>query len=395
MRCILLITFLLFAAVPLRGRPIRANVPADALLVALHGVGHGEDSLPGVYALDSDGALCLVVPYGREPRWSPDRRSIALLGGRDHPDAVCRIDVRSSDLEIVETGRTWADLPWLPNEFNCRPRGICWTPSGSDMLLWGRELAVGDMATPVGSMLCPFLVRLETAGQGRLPDPLVDPRASGKVDGVIGRVSFAPQGGFAYEWYGQQAWLSVGKPEVWFHDGGKKPDRKLVLPLPDCAGLVNPLWAPDGKWLAVDRIGEGGRTRTCVVVAADLGNAREAVSATGMAGKLNTAGIAWSPDATKILVKNTEMAHLGLGKIGIVELGGNGELRTFGGLNCDMQACWSPDGGRIAILQGAAIGADPYRVTGGMITIVSVRSEAPGIRHVPLPKGLVPVSIDW
>ena len=404
MRFRALLPFSLVLAHALHAAPIRSEVAPDSLLVSLQGIPHGGD-LPGVYALDSDGALRLVVPYGREPRWSPDRRRIALIGNREHPDALCCVDVRNSTLDVVSPARAWADMPWLPNEFSLRPKGLCWAGSSGGVVAWGSELTIGPMATPTGSMLCPFLVLAGKEDAREIPRNLVAPRETGKADGVVGRVSFGPEGAFAYEWYGRQAWLGGGAPEVWLHHAGGRPDEKLALSLPGSEGLMNPLWSPDGKWLAVDSVGSGGSSRVCVIVSADRSRVKQLVTAREAPGMFpikdvprkqkNTAGVEWSPDGKRMLVKETPMAHIALGQIGVVEIDGDGDVQGLGGMDYDMQACWSPDGRWMARLHGDGLRANPYTMEGAAIWIVEVGVEKPAMRAVRIPKGLKPISIDW
>lgn len=405
-RRILFIAVLFFLVRPLHAQSVRLNLKGDELLIAYQGREARKSEIPGIYALDKEGDLKLIVPYGREPRWSPDREKIAFLLDEGRGITVLnRIDVSKGERRRVVSAERWLDIPFLPNEFSIRPNGISWTPSSLEVVAWSV-----DRVSPVapnenqemhisGALICPFLIPYREQPDGILHSMLLDPELTNKRNGVIGRVSFKSSTSLAYEWLGRQAWAnSQQNPEVWIMDRETATDKMLIPPLPDSVGMMNPLWSPDGKWLAVDVVSESGDWRDCVIMLSNgegVRLLRSTVSPENRYRKYPWAGMAWSPQSDKLIVSCLYASHYQLSNLMVLDVNSinNENPLVVGSFGYISQACWSPDGKSFAFIDGSARGSEKFSST---LSVVSVKNVDDGsVRIVPPFKCLNPVSITW
>ncbi len=385
---------------------ILTSLRGDEALLVLRGVRGGPSGPQGVYALDSDGNVKLVVPSGRDVRWSRDHKSVVFLADESFPPVLYRIDVSTNSCHrIGDSGDCWRDVLFLPGQSTLRSHSLAWTPSGESVVAWGVYMA-GKRRPFQG----PFAVSILAKQSGLLIDlpmnrALIAPEAVKGDDGFIGAVSFGPADSIAYEWHSRQLWCGSQESEVWSYDRARKDAVRVHVPLSGCVGAMNPLWSPEGKWLAVDAILDSGRDRRCVILSADFKTVRDLPRPTiGKGDPPDTgyqsgwSGIAWSPDGTRILLAKLSADD------GLLEGGGLAVADVAeGGTALELsrqpivQACWSPEGSRIACLGivSPAVALGPARSRWVVLDILTVDGHEVHSRPVSLPKDMVPVSIDW
>lgn len=402
----LFVASLFLLAHQLHTQPVRAKLAGNELLIAYQGRESGKSEIPGIYALDKDGNLKLVVPYGREPRWSPDRKKFAFLldEGRGH-SLLYFIDVSKGERRRIIADEGWLDIPFLPNEFSIRPHGILWAPSSLEIVAWSVELlsrippSENQEIELHDTLLCPSIIPCRDQTRVGRYSALLDPGLTNKRNGVIGRVSFKDSTTLAYEWLGRQAWAnSQQNPEVWIMDRETATEKMLIPPFPGSVGVMNPLWSPDGKWLAVDVISESGDWRDCVIMPSDVEGVRllrSTVSPESRHRKYSWAGVAWSPQSDKMIVSCLYTSHFPMSSLLVLDVHSENSRNpvSIGSYGYISQACWSPDGKYIAYIDGATPGNE--RFTARRATVSVKNMDDGSARLVPSFKYLNPVSISW
>lgn len=397
-------------------RPIRYRLQGDELLMALvrdRGIGN---DLPGIYALDGDGNVHLVVAYGREPRWSNDRRKVAFIGDSFDSSAVYVVDIKK--MSYFRVSGEFLDTPVLPHDFCLRPKGIVWSPCDENIVLWSCDFSrkawrsspyIVEASRRIidqdpNILFCATKLNSDMQKKVLQDGGILLPGLTsfpGKRNGVFGRISFRNDGVVAYEWVGHLAWgVGQNNPEVWIFDPNKGTDERLDLSLANVAAYMNPLWSPDGKWLAVDVVDRDDGFRSCILVSSDfqrtisIRDRARGRSYSSRSDRVSFGGLAWCPSSGKIMLMS--LFHFSQrGGVSVFDISSPDEkqtMLTFGGPTGTSQACWSPDGEKIARIIGQPRGRSTYEVGEGRLNVVHMGAAA---RIVHLPSGMFPVSIDW
>jgi Tol biopolymer transport system component len=109
---------------------------------------------------------------------------------------------------------------------------------------------------------------------------------------------------------------------------------------PECDFTINPVWSPDGLWIAVERTGGA-------VSAAQSGLWLMRASDGGLVRRLARSGyeVDWSPDSRRVVFANAESEGAAPGDLYSVRIDGSGLRRlTRGAHTNDVAPAWSPDG---------------------------------------------------
>lgn len=380
------------------GRKLGAELDGTELLIecAKDGPAAG---IPGIYAMNSNGAVQLVIRDGGDPVWGPDHRKFcySLFGEQ--------IWLADLDLKIVQPVAKYGTLlNRFPDFWEPRSRlsTMAWLPDGTGILYW-YPMSVGLLLEDDECSVDAFMLilrRFTPDGSQAgffLRQP---PRGS-----AIGRVTFDSMGkGYAFETARPLPAFGWRDRDVYVR---RTPEEKpLALSLPfQAKGLLNPLWEPGSSRLAVDYLDQYGR-RYCVVGNLDSAKQWQRVPLPGLRYQEKIeciAGLEWAPSGERFLIEVFPVGRHG-DRVAVVNVapGREPHLEYFlPGHKGSLQVRWSPTGKRVAILHAgqrleterAAINVydleqdhdvDEY----GMLSHRSYRI-------VRLPEGLRPVSIDW
>lgn len=159
---------------------------------------------------------------------------------------------------------------------------------------------------------------------------------------------------------------------------------------PGVAELCNPMWRPGGGWLAVDRCGEGDERRTWLISRQSGAAVVIPVSQRWVNWQ---AAIAWSPTGELLLVAESSDGGVRLRDTRIVNCHDPARPvlgRQVSGTALTHQACWSPDGQTVAVLEG--MGGE---LAGDLGLGISIRALAGPGTVIYAPEDLVPVLLSW
>jgi hypothetical protein len=356
-------------------RSFGAKLSGRELLVELEKTKAGAEA-PGIYAIGEDGAITPIISYGRHPRWSPDHKRIAFQLGLETWVA----DLTDATMRPLEEISVFADSPYNVLTFTIA-HAIEWTPEGDGVIRWnGPDM---DHEGWVGAL---ELVRLN----GRPPwnsEELL-PGLRGKV----GRISISADGAYiAYEKVAPVLDIGVLDREVMIMHRKSGEATAVRLPELEAKWLLNPRWGPRGRRLALDCI-RANLTRFSVIH--DL--------ATGQIWRFTgksletrdwSEALEWSPDGRHLLLATGTDGGRGYTWTSLVEWDGESAprvIRDLGHCFHSYQACWSPTGDRVAVLQGDEFSLD--QATFPEVLICTLDNE---LTVVKIPDCLRPVSIDW
>jgi Tol biopolymer transport system component len=303
---------------------------------------------PGLLAVERDGQILLVDPERQRPtrtlvaspdnaapRWSPDGRTVLIVGGLG-PAAELRLVAPDGSPERRLTG-------------NSRPeRGAAWSPRG-DRLAYTLPRSLGpggsdDQAEPEEI----WLLDVVTGNDRKLVDGF-DPAWS--PDGR--RIAYATNGQRDQQGARENAIRIVGA------DG--QDDRRVLvvadlpadllpafgLPFkPATVRLRAPAWSPDGRQLVASADGH----TSLVLTFDDWGQGPRpwALAFEGGVGRAR-----WSPDGTRLAVESRPAT--GVDVVIVAEITSRRET-SIGGPTVGFQAfgpTWAPDGRRLALIAGS------------------------------------------
>jgi len=300
---------------------------------------------PGLVAVEQAGRVLLVDPEqqapvrilvsspdGREPRWSPDGRSILYLGGTG-PGAELQLAPASGGAARRLTS-------------NSRPEhGAVWSPRG-DRLAYSlpRQPGGGGQDDPAEPEEL-WLLDIAGGADRKLADGF-DP-------------AWSPDGYWiAYATNGQRDQHGPRANAIRVVSADGRDDRPLLavgdaptdlepilkLPFkPRTTSLRAPAWSPDGQRLVASADGHTGLALTFDVQGRVLG-----ASALAFEGGIGRAR--WSPDGGRLAVEARPAT--GVDVVVVVDLG-NGHETRIGGPEAGFQAAsptWAPDGHRLALV---------------------------------------------
>lgn len=394
--CLVVIAFLGMRQGSATARELGAKLTGNEILLELEKTKPGR-GVPGIYAVDEEGKLTLVVAYGQHPRWAPDRTRFAFL--QENQNWVA--DLNKASMYPLETLRIFEDAPC--SLFGLAlPEALQWMPDGRSLIRWNPE----DYITPGGGDLPPawpdYRGRMPWTVEirGREPEvkPLIPPCHQG-----VGRVSVSPDGErIAFEAFDRVRDVGATNRSVWVFDRQTDKATRLVVPGITSGVLLNPLWAPDGKRLAVDWLRED-RQRSILIYEPVSKKVWHVPARVPEDDHLQA--LEWSPDGGSILALGTKAS--GSNVFTYVIRAPSGEAPRIadgiGGLVETHRACWSPKGDAVVVLQG-----DEPRISGLPSDRLEVRvwpivtepgpagTAAPEAKaQVPIPPDLRPVDLDW
>lgn len=361
------------------GRSLGAVLTGKELLVAVEKDGPGE-MVPGIYAVGEDGKPKLVVEYGKHPRWSPDHKKFAYQSGVE--TWVANLERRSRGVVAPAYLSHYADAPYdLFGYFI--PYAIEWNRSGDAVDRW-EDGAFGGLDVT-------FIRGLASIKTVPSRDGAAAEVAGGGSGISIGKVSQSVLLDFAAtEHYRLVHDVGALDREVWTKPPGKVAARRLELPGIKAYAMLNPLCAPNDYRVSVDYI-ETNATyskRHTVIYEGKTGKVRRISGCT----RGWTQALEWSPNGEYLLVGCTDAQQRGMVSLSVVQARPGEEPRVVKNmLNTSAyfyQACWSPDGERVAFLQGDDTYWRPTALT--RTNIHTGHGDG-----VALPDYLRVTSIDW
>jgi Tol biopolymer transport system component len=303
---------------------------------------------PGLLAVDWDGRIVLVDPEqvvptrtlvaspdNSEPRWSPDGRSLLIVGGRGPAAELRLVPIAGGSTRRLTS--------------NSRPEhGAAWSPRG-DRLAYVLPHALGPAgAIDPAELEEVWLLDVQTGSDRKLVDGF-DP-------------AWSPDGRWiVYATNGQrdQQGARANAIRVVRTDG--QDDRPMLavadlpadllpsfgLPFrPATVRLRAPAWSPDGSRLVVSA---DGHTSMALTFDTSGGDVRPwALAYEGGIGRAR-----WSPDSRCLAIESRPAT--GVDVVEVVDPATHGAV-TIGGPGAGYQASgptWAPDGRRLAVVVGS------------------------------------------
>ncbi len=268
---------------------------------------------------------------------------------------------------------------------------------------YGLESWVGQEPTDLQMVACDST--LSERGDASGPVALNTYHAGADGDGIaVATVSPASDnvGGATFSMDGQKVayerfYLSPGIGRsgqwVWVYDRQSKRSRRIDAGgLSSAAALANPLWSPVDDRLALDLVQPDGTRRT--VVLQNEGGVLVPVPYAGR-GHDWSAGVEWSPTGDALLVCQSPNRGLAKRSLAIAATRPGEPVQMSGSLADRVyDACWSPDGGRIAVLHGLSPDTSPVPLGSTAVTVFD-RHDLQRFTGVFAPRGLRIDAIDW
>lgn len=361
------------------------ELSGDEILVEMEQIGPGSDP-PGIYAITTEAELKRLITFGKDPRWAPSRTKFAyqLRGELWIVDLERRRRVLVSEV----AGRHYDAPHSVLSRFVASATE--WLPDEAGLVRWARWPAEHAQMKRV-----PQIVPLGSDSGYERGGPLIPP---GSHD--VGRISFSPDGNsVAYEQFDAVPDLGLLDPQVFILDRETGESRRVVVPGYEDHTLLNPLWAPVGRRLAVDCIGPD-RERHVVIYDLERQSAARLPAPWEIwewervpSGRLWAQGLAWSPDGTRLIAADDGR----WGAAGYLFEAIPGEpiryVRLANSTASLFAVSWSRSGDEVAALEAQAELAACYPSAVGIL----ITSAHAGVdsRWIRLPEHLRPVRIDW
>jgi hypothetical protein len=372
---------------------LRVHLAGDELLVEAVAKIDTErpSSPPGIYVVDGEGHVALAIAGGGAPSWSPDRRRIAFWRtDRDRPDprrCVFFADRTSREVHQVpfSDGMRWQRVP-TPGESGTVARPLQWMPDGTAVLL------LGPVFEDVSELAWFSLVPAGGPDGGSLPPVRLLPGAPGVCQG---RVAIRPDGAVAFARLRSSPGLGyVSRDVVVLLPGASEPVRVVPRGLPEDAVIMNPHWRPGGSQLSVDVAQGQGQRQVCLLDPSDPASELQPMFPAAIQDWHTM--VAWSPNGSTAILciwYGNSGGPFALYWPDVRHSPEGARLLRLGG-TVALQACFAPDGGRVACLDGDVLDDQGLPARTLLVVRDSLRREGPA-RVVVLPKGLTAVSIAW
>ena len=277
-------------------RQLGVDLNGDELLIEYEKVSTSAAN-PGIHAVDRDGNCVLVVSYGRDPKWAPDRTKFAFRAS----DEVYIADIKAKSIRSAFPAGGLGLRPSLYADFTSVRSGVGWTPDSREVVTWVRWQDFHDEKGET----C-FKVPVSVPFSEKLPHIL--PIAwHGPVD--IGRFSYSPDGTkVAVETMKPVPGFGCSDRQVWVTSIAEKRSWAVVPKVEDLKGVLNPCWSPSGRFLAVDYATTTGG-RHVAVIEVETGETHKAT-----AGWLATwwgSFVGWSPSEDLALISVRRLSEGG------------------------------------------------------------------------------------
>lgn len=369
-------------------RVLGVKLTGQELLVELDKIAPGPNP-PGIYVLQPDDTFKLVLPYGRNPRWSPSRKRIACTEGI----TASIIDVASGSLS---KGGYGCDIRSAQNLFSSlQANGTEWLPGEEGVVGWTESFGDSYYAPgpppPTAKNGHPFLIPMVgwIKKGGKIPDPLIWwPTAS------VGRISFSPDGKeVAYESFDAVKDAGAWNRKVFILNRETGEKREVRPEGTEGGMLLNPLWEPKGNQLALDCL-KPDRTRFTLLFDTASGRTRRLPPRPEFMQDWSQ-GLAWSPMGGQLLVARAANRGEEMPWVDLLDTRPEEPVRMpeVGRPGYVFRACWSPNGDQIAM----AVGQTAYLEKGRVVRIhrYNLKEKAGVFREVDVPEYLQFVSMDW
>lgn len=364
-------------------RTLGVQLAGDELLVELCKIAPGPEP-PGIYAVGEDGTLRRVLTHGECPVWSPDRTMVAL---RQHGKYGI-LNARDGDLRWLARGSaSSADVFSMTAR-----RPVVWMPQSDALILWWTNF--GDSQS-LGPRRTASIVAVRDGYEGasiELAHPYSVGSANASTEGRL----------IAYERYRMVRGIGRAEQSVHVADLTTGQQRPVESPIPDAVAVVNPQWNPSGDRLAFDVIVDS-HDRCSFVMDWESGSVTRLPNRYTEEDDIPSQWVEfmeWSPNGEHAVLSYTPLGGaLGTNAEIIQTLPGEPPV-WLGWLKDEpftAQACFSPSGSEIAVLQGqrpddlfAADGSD--RLT---IKVSRLDDMIGAYRVIEVPDYLRVRSIDW
>lgn len=267
---------------------------------------------PQVYALrpgrrSTPAIIPLPAPAIASPRWSPDGRTLAFIGGRTAPDSS---DVTMADALYV-AGADGSRARRLTRGAG-HIRGLAWSPDGA------RIVVVRAPPSGAGSSL--WIVDVRTRGLRRLTSGFTDLEPSWSPDGRT------------------IAFLRIDSRTLRSRIRTVRPNGAgMRTILPRFRGVTEPIWSPRGAMLLIEdarrlyRVRPDGHGRRLLTtLATDSQGAREDPLAT------------WSPDGRAVVFNQFRPGTVGISDLWLVRADGTGLRQLTRSPGTDTAPTWGP-----------------------------------------------------
>lgn len=390
------------------GRPLATGLTGKELLVEYRRRPDAPTgAIPGIYAIGLDGSCRRVITHGLMPKWSPDHRFFAYIaiGGYDEP-CIWVADLRKADCSEVEgVSSALAHAPVF-HEMLMDPEPFVWLPDSSGLIHWRVNYSRGN--ANANTQVPKFEIEVVARHKSQLHPEVLEPYtlngmakqvadAFRMLPSSVGRVSIRPAGDvIAYERLRLRSSLGVVARGIGLCDLATGKHSSVDLPLEDGEILLNPLFSPCGKYLAVDVSGTGGNRR-CVLL--DYPGLGVMATLAGVENWRSVSAVGWRPDGRGFVVNAAQ------GELGdqLYELPFPWRDPAQGAFNLSAIASmppyprdfrWSPDSDAFALLGGAMA----ETVESAFSSSVVVAKVPPSLTQVPTGPGVVPfhaILVNW
>lgn len=361
---------------PATARTLGTALTGNELLLQLDKIGPGESS-PGVYAADDEGNLRRVVTFGKYPCWALSHSRFAC----EVDDETWVVHVKGMEAGVVNRigGFLGGDrlLGFIV------PRAMTWTPEEDALVRWRL------MASESRYRRAPVTLALsEKLPQGVQPSALCRDRD-------IGAVSFSADGKHvACEAYRAVPGVVALDSQVFVYE--RMTGAVVQLQKDAFVGSLasaNPGWSPQGDRLAMDCVGQDN-VRRAIIYDMATGQAAPVPPHPQYKDYTNwTQFLSWSPRGDYLLVASEPSGGLAGTWVLLVSARQGEPLRVvsvLGGSGFVYGAVWSPQGDRIAVLEGNQRDVDCCAVS--TIGIYDLRQR---VRGVSVPSYLRAVGLTW
>lgn len=363
---------LLFISSAVTARPFGARLTGNEIIVQFAKVAPGM-STEGIYAIDKDGDLQTLVAFGKYPRWAPSHRRFAFQLGTETWVA----DINRHKMDAVQDS-----LAFLPDPYGVfeviLPETIMWIDN--DHVVRWAEVSAGE--DPSMRRRTPLMISV--GGPSPLTSFIPEQAAS------VGRVSASADGRYAaFETFYCTRGLGVSDRKVNILDLHDGTCRTVRVGKPGTLPL-NPIWAPDRRRMLVDVIFSDHRRET-LIYNAETDTAETLAPPTGGWPDWMQ-GIGWDPSGHYLLVAAARSHGQAWTAVHLLAYDDNRSsyVRVLTGASYVYRACWAPDGGSVAILQGQS---DMLAAHDSIeLMVVGIDGER---RQLQFPDCLVPIWLDW
>lgn len=338
---------------------------------------------PGIYYLKSETQkLKCLIPFGKDPQWSPDHKKILYL----YQGADWIFDLKLKSYYKVADKYSMA----VPDDTQ-----IIWTPDSKAIVYKISTYKFGEM---------PIITVLAMGGK---TGPLWDRDFTERV----GRISFSPYGQFAaYESLlnlptmsieSQQSTICIAEISHKTENGSKVFTKILDERIKNCSCL-NPKWQPKGTKIAFESfLPETKERKIWLFDTADKSikemvvNGRVfSLSGRKILGDDNLLLLGWSPDGNTLLTVPQDDYPTST-YIYVVPLDEKLPVKSLAGmLSMLFDTTYSPDGKYVACLRGNGEKLDRCREMYFLLYNLE-KDEGNRPTEIEIPKNLIPVRLNW